>query len=66
MASLVPLNGYWLWFAWGLIAIVVVIGYFEVRRRLARAERKEDAADAALRARHYAEHEKHKHNKGVE
>jgi hypothetical protein len=58
-----------LWFAWAIIAVVVVVGYFRVRRHLDRVEKKGDADEAALRARRREEHEKdarkHEH-KGVE
>jgi hypothetical protein len=48
------LHGYWLWFVWALIALVVVVGGIRVRRHLNRVER---AADAP------AEHHRHEHEK---
>lgn len=52
------LQGYWLWFAWAIVAVVVVVGYFQVRRHLNRVEKGADADDAALKARRRHEHEK--------
>jgi hypothetical protein len=52
------LEGYWLWFAWAIVAIVVVVGYFRVRRHLDRVEKGADQDEAALRARRRHEHEK--------
>jgi hypothetical protein len=63
------LQGYWLWFAWAIVALVVVVGYFRVRRHLDRVEKGAGAGadETPLRAERRREHEKdaHKH-KGVE
>jgi hypothetical protein len=65
MSFFTAIHGYWLWYVWAIIAAVVVVGYFRVRRRIDRAETSPDAAEETARTRHAAEREKRKH-KGVE
>jgi hypothetical protein len=65
MGSFYPLHGYWIWFVWAIIAVLVVIGYVRVRSRLGRLERSEDPATVDARKRHAAEKTKKKHG-GVE
>jgi beta-lactamase regulating signal transducer with metallopeptidase domain len=65
MSFFSAIHGYWLWYVWAFIAVVVVIGYVRVRHKINRAEAAGDPADEAARLRHAAEHEKRKH-KGIE
>ena len=59
------LAGRWLWYVWAVMAIVVVVGYWHVRRTLRKRERIADAADADAHRRAEAKHHKTKHG-GVE
>jgi hypothetical protein len=65
MSYFTAVHGYWLWYVWAIIAVVVVIGYVRVRGQINRSERAGDAAEEQLKKQHAAEHEKRKH-KGVE
>jgi membrane protein implicated in regulation of membrane protease activity len=55
------LAGRWLWYVWAVMAIVVVVGYWHVRRTLRKRERTADAADAEARRRAKAKHHKTRH-----
>ncbi len=55
------LAGRWLWYVWAAMAIVVIVGYWHVRRTLRKRERIADAADAEAHRRAEAKHHKTKH-----
>jgi hypothetical protein len=55
------LAGSWLWYVWAAMAILVVVGYWHVRRTLRKRERVADAADAEARRRAEAKHHKARH-----
>jgi hypothetical protein len=57
------LAGQWLWYVWAVMAIVVVVGYWHVRRTLRKRERIADAADAEAHRRTEAKHHKTRHGK---
>ena len=55
------LAGQWLWYVWAAMAIVVVVGYWRVRRMLRKRERIADAAETDARRRAEAKHHKDRH-----
>lgn len=53
--------GNWLWYVWAVMAIVVIVGYWHVRRTLRKRERIADTADADARRRAEGKHHKTRH-----
>jgi membrane protein implicated in regulation of membrane protease activity len=57
------IQGSWLWFAWAFFAVVVIVGYISIRRRLNRVERSADAGGGASDADAHRRHEKEKRSR---
>jgi hypothetical protein len=54
------ISGSWLWFAWAIAALVVIVGYISIRRRLNRVERSADSGGTPSAADAHRRHDKEK------